>query len=191
MRSNFSEGAGTGFCSGLDSTSTCESPLLDCTGFVESPGANKEDVAPLHAPKPPDDGVTKEGEVLDEPLIKLDVDPNAGCPKAGVDFGPKPVCPNPEAELGASSCEVDDEDVSGLAWFQLENAPKPGLTVEELKAGVEEGWITGIPNKPPWSFPCAGFESPSPPKDRPPKPPSPESIPIETSLIISEDFESP
>lgn len=34
-------------------------------------------------------------------------------------------------------------------------------------------------------------ESPSFPKDRLPKPPPPESIPIETSLIISEDFNPP
>jgi len=124
----------------------------------------------------------------------VDVDPNAGCPKAGVDFVPKPVCPKPEAGFGTSCCEFSGEGESGLAWFQLEKAPNPGLMVDEPKAGVvgvTDGWFTEEPNNPLWPFPCAGFEAPAPPNDRPPKPPPPESIPIETSLIISEDFRSP
>lgn len=63
--------------------------------------------------------------------------------------------------------------------------------VEELRVGVEEGWVAAVPNELSWAFSCACFESPSPPRDKLPKPPSVESIPIETSLIISEDFGPP
>lgn len=81
-----------------------------------------------------------------------------------------------------------------MAWFQFENAPKPGLMVEEPKAdvvGVEVGCDATTPNNPPWPFPWATLESPPLPKDRLPIPPSPESIPIDTSLIISEGFGPP
>jgi len=118
VRSGFSGGAKTGFGSGLDST--CESSLLDDhAGLVgvEVPGANREGVEPLHAPKPPDDvlmGEATEVGVPNEVWPKVDVDPNAGCPKAGVVFVPKLVCPNPRAGLGSSFCE-SGEDVSSLA----------------------------------------------------------------------------
>lgn len=62
--------------------------------------------------------------------------------------------------------------------------------VEEPRVGVE-GWVAAVPNKLSWAFSCACFEFPSPPRDKPLKPPSVESIPIETSLIISEDFAPP
>jgi hypothetical protein len=90
--------------------------------------------------------------VPNEVWPKVDVDPNAGCPKVGVDLVPKPVWPNPEAGFGASCCGFDDEGVSSLAWFQFEKAPDPGLIVEEPKAdvvGVEDGWVTVAPNKSP------------------------------------------
>lgn len=155
VRSDFSRGAKTGFDSGLDPT--WESPSFDCMSCVdaEGPGASREDVALLHAPKPPAEGVIKEDGVgvPNEVWTRVDVDPNAGCPKAGVDFVPKPVCTDPEAGFREPFCVSDGEDVSSLAWFQLENAPKPGLTVEEPKADVEEGWVAVTPNKPPWSFP--------------------------------------
>ena len=117
MRSGFSGGARTGFDSGLDPT--CESLLSDDhAGFVgvEVPGANREGVELLHAPKPPEDGLMGAADdvgVPNEGWPKVDDDPNAGSPKAGV-FVPKPVCPNPEAGFGASSCE-SDEGVSSSA----------------------------------------------------------------------------
>ena len=99
-------------------------------------------------------GGADEVGVPNEVWPKVDVDPNAGCPKAGVVFVPKPVCPNPEAGFGASFCE-SDEGVSILAWFQFENAPNPVPMIEEPKAdvvGVEEGWVMAVPNKPSWPF---------------------------------------
>lgn len=69
---------------------------------------------------------------------------------------PKPVCPNPEAGFGASCCGLGVEGASSLTWFQFENAPNPGLMVEEPKVdvvGVEEGWVTEAPNEPPRPFP--------------------------------------
>lgn len=141
MGSGFLGGGETGSCSGLGTT--CESPSSGCTGFVDAevPGANRDDVALVHAPKPPDEGVLK-GDGVDVPneaWTKDDVEPNPGCPKAGVDFVPKLVCPNSEAGLGASFCVFDGERASSWAWFQLENAPKPELMVEEPKVGVEGG----------------------------------------------------
>ena len=68
MRSDFSEGARTGFGSGLDPT--CEPPLSgDHAGLmgVEVPGAKREEVEPLHAPKPPDGGVTEEADDVGVP----------------------------------------------------------------------------------------------------------------------------
>jgi len=158
VRSGFSGGARTGFGSGLDST--CKAPLSgDHAGLmgVEAPGTKREEVEPLHAPKPPDDGVMGEADEVGVPndvWPKVDVDPNAGCPKAGVIFVPKPVCPNAEAGFRASFCE-SGEGVSSLAWFQFENAPNPVLMIEEPKAdvvGVEEGWVIVVSNKPPWPF---------------------------------------
>lgn len=81
-------------------------------------------------------------------------DPNAGSPKPGVVFVPNPVCPNPEAGFGVSFRE-SDEGMSSSAWFQFENALKPGLMTVEPNAdvvGVEEGWVVVAPNKLPWSF---------------------------------------
>lgn len=60
MESDFVGGVGSGFGSGLDFT--CELSLSDDhTGFVvvEAPGVSREGVEPLHAPKPPEGGVTE------------------------------------------------------------------------------------------------------------------------------------
>jgi hypothetical protein len=140
--------------------STCDSSLFDgCAGFVGIgvPEPNSEDVELLHAPKPPDDGVTKEDEAGDSneicPKVDVDVDPNAGCPKAGVAFVPKPVWPNPKAGFGVSFGPFGGEGSSSLALFQLENAPKPGLIVGEPKTGAEDGWVATLLNKLPWIFP--------------------------------------
>lgn len=68
MRSGFSGGAKTGSGSVLDST--CELSLSDDhAGFVgvEAPGVNKEGFEPLHAPKPPDEGVTGETDDVGVP----------------------------------------------------------------------------------------------------------------------------
>jgi hypothetical protein len=195
--SDFSGGTRTGF--GSDSDSTCRSSLSDeCAGFVclEVPEVNREDGEFLQAPKPPDDGVIEADDVgvPNEVWPNVDVNPNAGCPKAEVGFAPKLVCPNPEAGFGSSCWAFDGEGVSSFAWFQFENAPKPGLMVEEPKAdvvGVEVGCDATTPNSPSWPFPWVALESPPLPKDRLPIPPSPESIPIDTSLIISEGFRPP
>jgi len=67
VRSDFSGSAKAGFGSGLDST--CESSLSDDhAGFVgvEVPGANREGAEPLHAPNPPDEGVTEEADDVDD-----------------------------------------------------------------------------------------------------------------------------
>lgn len=81
------------------------------------PGAKREPVELLHAPKPPDEGAMKEDDAGVPGVVwpKVDVDPNAGCPKVGAAFVPKPVCPNTEAGFGASFCAFDGEGVSGLA----------------------------------------------------------------------------
>lgn len=101
--SGFSGGAKTGFGSGL--ASVCELSLSnDQTGFVGvgPPCANREGVELLHAPKPPDEGLMRGAEDVDGPNeVWPKVDPNAGCPNAGVVFAPKPVCPNPVAGFGA------------------------------------------------------------------------------------------
>lgn len=68
VRSGFSGGAKTGFGSTFDSA--CESPLSNShVDFVdvEVPGVNREDVEPLHAPKPPDEGVTGEADDVGAP----------------------------------------------------------------------------------------------------------------------------
>lgn len=113
---DLSRGVGVDFGSGLDPTG--ESPLSDdCADFarLEVPGANREGVELLHAPKPPDEGLTKEddAEVPKEVWPKVDVDPNVGCPKAGVAFVPKPVCPNTDAGFGVSFCALGE----GLSGF--------------------------------------------------------------------------
>ena len=54
--------------SGLDTV--CELSLSDDhAGFmvVEAPGVSREGVEPLHAPKPPDGGVTEEVDEVDVP----------------------------------------------------------------------------------------------------------------------------
>lgn len=97
--SGFSGGAKTGFVSGL--ASVCEPSLSDDhTGFVGvgAPCDSREADELLHAPKPPDDGLMREADDVGGPNeVWPMVDPNAGCPKAGVAFAPKPVCPNPVA----------------------------------------------------------------------------------------------
>lgn len=111
-----SRGVRVDFDSGLGSTG--ESPVSDeCADFarLEVPGTNREGVELLHAPKPPDEELRKEDDagVPKEVWPKVDVDPNAGCPKAGVAFVPKPVCPNPDAGFGVSFCALG-EGLSGL-----------------------------------------------------------------------------
>lgn len=119
VRSGLSGGEKTGVDSSFDST--CGLFLSnDHAGFVgvEDPGVNREDVEPLHAPKPPEETVTGEADdvgVSNEAWPKVGVDPNPGCPKVGVDFIPRPVCPNPGAGFGLSCCGFDGDDVSGLA----------------------------------------------------------------------------
>ena len=68
MGSDFFGGAGPGFASRLDSV--CELSLSDNhAGFVvvETPGVSRERVEPLHAPKPPDGGVTEEADDVGVP----------------------------------------------------------------------------------------------------------------------------
>lgn len=68
MGSDFFGGEGAGFGSGLDSA--CELSLPDDhAGFVgvEAPGFSREGVEPLHAPKPPDGGVTGEADDVGVP----------------------------------------------------------------------------------------------------------------------------
>ena len=103
--SDFSGCVRTGFGSG--SGSTCRSPLSDeCAVFVglEVPEVSREAGELLQAPKPPDEGVIEVDDVgvPNEVWPNVDVDPNAGCPKAGAGFVPKLVCPNPEAGFGSS-----------------------------------------------------------------------------------------
>lgn len=101
--SGFSGGAKTD--SGFGLASVCESFLSsDHAGFVGvgPPRANREGVELLHAPKPPDEGLMRGADGVGGPNeVWPKVDPNAGCPKAGVVLAPKPVCPKPVAGFGA------------------------------------------------------------------------------------------